>query len=141
MSKHTFSLRMAATYRPPENEIATLDVDVQIDDEWTALELGATTPGFLIFVYSIFTCQHTYLRTNGAERNLNYGSSQGSIWLEASEDWLLEKIDLRFDVKLAAGDADEDDVAYIVSRMKQCPVSRNLPSDIEAHTRVGFEHE
>ena len=141
MSKHIFKLRMAASYRPPENEIATLEVDVLADNEWAALDLGTTTPGFLVFVYSIFTCQHTYLRTNGAERNLGFASSLGSIEVEASEDWFLEKIDVQFDVRLSVGEAGEDDISYIVSRMKQCPVSKNLPGDIETHTRVGFRRE
>lgn len=141
MSKHIFKLRMTATYRPPENEIATLEVDVLADNKWTALDLGITTPGFLVFVYSIFTCQHTFLRTNGTERELGFASSHGSIEVEASEDWFLEKIDVQFDVRLSAGEAGEDDISYIVSRMKQCPVSKNLPGGLETRTRVGFEHE
>ena len=140
MSKHIFNLRMNASYSPTENEIATLNVEVLADDEWTALELNTLTPGFLIYVYSMFTCQHMYLRTNGTERNLAYASSKGSILVEASEDWFLEKVDVRFAVKLASGEANKDNTGYIVSRMKQCPVSKNLPENLEVHTSVEFSN-
>ena len=141
MSKHIFNLRMIATYTPPENDIATLNVEVLVDNIWTALDLDNRTPGFLVYVYSMFTCQHMFLRTNGTERKLDFSYSQGSILVEASEDWLLEKVDVRFDVTLSGGEADPDDVDYIVSRMKQCPVSKNLPKNIDIHTSISFQHE
>ena len=138
MSKHIFNLSMAATYGPSENEITSLEVKVLNDNEWEILELNTKTPGFLIYVYSIFTCQHMFLRTNGTERDLAYTSSQGKLLVEASEDWLLEKVDVRFNVNLASGEANDDNHDYIVSRMKQCPVSKNLPQNIDIHTSVEF---
>ena len=141
MSKHIFNLRMIATYTAPENDIATLNVEVLVDNIWTALDLDSRTPGFLVYVYSMFTCQHMFLRTNGTERKLDFNYSQGSILVETSEDWLLEKVDVRFDVTLSGGNPDPDDVDYIVSRMKQCPVSKNLPQNIDIHTSVSFQHE
>ena len=131
---------MNTVYASSDNDIASLDVEVLDDDEWTALDLGTATPGFLIYVYSIFTCQHMFLRTNGAERNLVYASSSGNILVEASEDWFLEKIDVSFDVRLASGEPADDDISYIISRMQQCPVSKNLPQNIEIHTRVEFNN-
>ena len=139
MSKHIFNLRMRATYKPAENEIDTLDVDVLADDGWTALDFNLKTPGFLIYVYAMFTCQHLYLRTNGTERGLSFASSTGQILVEASEDWFLEKADVRFRVQLRSGAASEDNTGYIVSRMKQCPVSKNLPAGIDVNTRVEFD--
>jgi len=136
MSKHIFNLRMAADYGPTENDITSLEVQVLNDNEWEILDLNTTTPGFLIYVYSIFTCQHMFLRTNATERELAFTSSRGELLVEASEDWLLEKVYVRFSVKLAAGEANDENTDYIVSRMKQCPVSRNLPRDIDIDTRV-----
>ena len=140
MSKHIFNLRLAATYAQPDNTIDKLDVDVLVDDEWTALDLDTLTPGFLIYVYSMFTCQHTFLRTNSTERNLALNDSQGFILVEASEDWHLEKIEVQFDATVSGDVPGDDDVDYIVSRMKNCPVSRNLPENIISHTRVDFKH-
>ncbi len=138
MSKHIFNLRMAVDYGPTENEMTSLQVDVLNDNEWEILDLNTTTPGFLIYVYSIFTCQHMFLRTNAAERKLNFKSSRAEIMVEASDDWLLEKVYVKFIVKLAAGEANDGDTDFIVSRMQQCPVSRNLPKNIDIHTSVEF---
>jgi uncharacterized OsmC-like protein len=138
MSKHIFNLRMAADYGPAENEITSLEVDVLNENEWEVLDLNTSTPGFLIYVYSMFTCQHMYLRKNATERRLAFKSSRAELLVEASEDWLLEKVYMKFSVKLAAGEANDDDNDYIVSRMKQCPVSKNLPQGIDIHTSVEF---
>jgi uncharacterized OsmC-like protein len=138
MSKHIFNLRMAVDYGPTENEIASLQVDVLNENEWETLELNTTTPGFLIFVYSIFTCQHMFLRTNATERKLAFKSSRAELLVETSEDWLLEKVYVKFIVKLSAGEANDDDTDYIVSRMQHCPVSKNLPQGIDIDTSVEF---
>ena len=138
MSKHIFNLRMAVDYGPTENEIASLQADVLNENEWETLDLNTTTPGFLIFVYSIFTCQHMFLRTNATERKLAFKSSRSELLVETSEDWFLEKVYVKFIVKLAAGKANENDIDYIVSRMQQCPVSKNLPQGIDIETSVEF---
>lgn len=138
MSKHIFNLRMAVDYGPTENEIASLQADVLNENEWETLDLDTTTPGFLIFVYSIFTCQHMFLRTNATERKLAFKSSRAELLVEASEDWFLEKVYVKFIVKLAAGKANENDIDYIVSHMQQCPVSKNLPQGIDIDTSVEF---
>jgi len=138
MSKHTFNLRLTATYASSENSIAAMEVQVLGENGWEPLELSTMTPGFLIYVYSMFTCQHMYLRTNGTERGLVFAASQGEIRVETSEDWLLEKVEVKFNVNLAAGGASDEKVEYIISRMKQCPVSKNLPQNIDIHTSVDF---
>ncbi len=138
MNKHIFNLRMAADYGSTENDITSLEVQVLDDNEWEILDLNTTTPGFLIYVYSIFTCQHMFLRTNATERELAFTSSRGELLVEASEDWLLEKVYVKFSVKLATGEANDDNTDYIISRMKQCPVSKNLPQGIDIDTSIEF---
>jgi uncharacterized OsmC-like protein len=140
MSKHTFNLRLTASYETSENKIGAMDVQVLSENGWEALDLNTLTPGFLIYVYSMFTCQHLYLRTNATERELVLASSQGEIRVEASKDWLLEKVEVKFSVNLSSGEASKDNVDYIISRMKQCPVSKNLPRNIEIHTKVDFHN-
>ena len=140
MSKHRFNLRLTASYESSENKIAAMDVQVLGEHGWEPLELNTLTPGFLIYVYSMFTCQHLYLRTNATERELVFVASQGEIEVEASDDWFLEKVEVKFVVNLASGDAGKDNVDYIISRMKQCPVSKNLPQNIEIQTTVDFNH-
>ena len=140
MNKHIFNLRLTASYESSENKLEALDVQVLGENGWEPLELNTKTPGFLVYVYSMFTCQHLYLRTNASERDLVLATARGEIRVEASEDWLLETVDVKFSVALATGDADADAVAHIISRMKQCPVSKNLPKNIDIHTQVDFSH-
>ena len=141
MTKHIFNLRLAATYESSENKVVTLEVQALSDDGWVPLDLNAMTPGFLVFVYSIFTCQHLFLRTNSTERGLVLASSMGEILVEASEDWYLAIVDVKFNVSLVSGDANKGNVDYIISRMEQCPVSKNLPNNIQTRTHVEFQHE
>lgn len=141
MTRHIFNLRLSATYESSENDVATLEVQALSEDGWEPLDLNITTPGFLVYVYSLFTCQHLFLRTNSTERDLVLASSRGEILVETSEDWHLENVDVKFDVNLVSGDAKEDNIDYIVSRMKQCPVSKNLPSNFHARTYIAFHHE
>ena len=141
MARHIFNLRLSATYESAENKLAALAVEVLSDDGWEPLDLDTKTPGFLIYVYSIFTCQHLFLRTNSTERGLVLASSTGEILVETSEDWHLENVDVRFEVRLASGDANEENIDYIISRMKQCPVSKNLPGNLHTRTRVKMSYE
>jgi uncharacterized OsmC-like protein len=140
MSKHIFEQRLSAAYTTSDNDIASLEVQILDNNEWTAFDLNPATPGFLVYVYSIFTCQHMFLRTNAAECNLVFRSSRGEILVEASEDWFLEKVDVKFEVSLASGSASDENIEYITSRMKQCPVSKNLPENIDIRTSVIFNN-
>ena len=140
MNKHIFNIRLTAAYESSENKLGAMEVQVLGDNGWEPLDLNTMTPGFLIYVYSMFTCQHLFLRTNATERGLVLSTAQGEILVEASEDWLLEKVEVKFSVQLASGEADAADVDYIISRMKQCPVSKNLPQNIEIQTLVDFRH-
>jgi hypothetical protein len=141
MTRHIFNLRLSATYESSENNVATLEVQFLSEDGWEPLDLNTMTPGFLVYVYSIFTCQHLFLRTNSTERDLVLASSRGEILVETSEDWHLENVDVKFDVNLVSGDAKEDNIDYIISRMKQCPVSKNFPTNFHARTHIAFHHE
>ncbi len=126
MDERYFQMRLVSQYEGSENNIADLSVEVFEDGAWQAFDLNTRSPGFLIFVYADFTCQHLYLRTNAAERGLILASAKGSIEMVTTEDWDLEKLQINFDVELANGKATSEDVDYIIERMKQCPVSRNI---------------
>jgi uncharacterized OsmC-like protein len=138
MSKHLFHLRLNCTYESSENKVSVLDVEVFTEHGWQPLELSEASPGFLIYVYSIFTCQHTYLRLNAGENGLIIDSAEGELKLQASEEWLLESIDVAFDVKLKSGTVTDEKTALIIERMKQCPVSLNLPAYAVVSTTVEF---
>lgn len=126
MSERNFSMRLNCTYEGTANTIASLEVEHKVDGQWQQLELGVTTPGFDIFVYAVFACQHMYFRVNCAERGLLLKSAAGSIFIAAGQDWSMESLQVQFSGQLGSGQASPGDVDYIVARMKQCPVSRNL---------------
>ncbi len=113
-------------------------VDVYENDQWQRLQLNEATPGFLVYVYAIFTCQHLFLRTNSSERQLQLASATGEIKIHADAEWILRNVNVTFDVKLAKGTAGREDIEYIISRMKQCPVSKNLPASARIDTHVAF---
>ena len=137
MDKHIFNMRLSCSYGE-ENAIADISVELLEEGDWKTLDLSETTPGFLIFVYAIFTCQHMFLRINALERSLLLDSSEGRIEVVADEQWHLEKLDVHFRVKLKSGSPVEDDVDAIVQRMQRCPVSKNLREPPDNNTTVDF---
>ena len=126
MAEREFHLRMSCKYQDPDNSIAALDIEVLTEEGWEVLDLNVRTAGFLLFVYTIFTCQHTYMRTNCAERGLALDATQASIDLVAGEDWIIHKLYSGFSGRLRSGHAAEADVAFIIDRMAHCPVAGNL---------------
>ena len=136
MSERNFNMRMKTIYEGDSNTIARIEVDNKVDNQWQPLDLGLTTPGFDIFVYAVFTCQHMYFRVNCAERSLELESSEGSIVIGAGHDWNMDTLQVDFSGKLRSGQASTADIDYIVSRMQQCPVSTNLREVRNARSTV-----
>ena len=126
MSERNFSMRLRSTYKEDTNAIAGLEVEHIVAGEWHPLDLGLVSPGFDIFVYAVFTCQHMYFRVNCAERGLVLNSADGSITIGTDKDWNMETLQVHFSGRLRSGQASPDDIDYIVSRMQQCPVSLNI---------------
>ncbi len=137
MTQRTFELRLSSIHETHENTLIKLDVEVLADGVWETLDLTLKTRGFLIFVYSVFICQHMYLHSNATEFGLAIDRVTGRCKLTTSEDWFVHEIHTSFDVALRSGTVATDDVACIVERMKNCPVSRNLKDTVK-HTQVQF---
>lgn len=117
---------MQCRYRGDENAVESLQVYRDEKGTRQPFELGLLTPGFEVFCYALLTCQHTYLRLNCAERGLLLDCVQGEMHLSTDEDWLLRHQFLSFSMRLRGGEPDADTVDYLVERMQQCPVSKNL---------------
>jgi len=126
MNERTFSMRLQCTYEGNTNTIASIEVENKTGGQWQPLDLGLASPGFDIFVYAVFTCQHMYFRVNCAERGLVLNSADGSITISTDRDWNMETLQVHFNGQLGSGQASQDNIDYIVSRMQQCPVSRNI---------------
>ena len=127
MSDRTWHLRMHCSYEGEKNKITSMVVE-QTDDAggWKPVAIDISSPGFFVFVYSIFTCQHLYMYVNAAEKGLELASSEGDFHMVTGEDWMLKDLHVSFAGKLRAGQSSPADIDYIQGRMNQCPVSRNL---------------
>ena len=139
MNDKNFHLRLSCNYETDKNDVTDLVVEIWTDDKWKTLHLSTKSPGFLLLVYGLFSCQHLYLRTNSAERNLILDSATGELKLTAGEFWNIQNVDITFNVKLKSGQPADDDIAYIIDRMGHCPVSSNIPADIDKKSAVHFE--
>lgn len=139
MSHHDFHMRLSCQYETDKNNVINLAVDNYANGEWRALELSPESPGFLIFVYAIFTCQHLYFRSNAAERGLQLASANGTVEVSAGEDWVIKKLRVRFEAQLAVGSPSVEDVDYITGRMRQCPATINLREIADAETTISFD--
>ena len=126
MSERNFNMRLKSTYEGDTNTITSLEVEHRVKGEWQPLDLGVASPGFDIFVYAVFACQHQFFRVNCAERKLALNSAEGNIVIGADKEWNMETLQVHFSGQLGSGQASPDDIDAIVSRMKQCPVSRNI---------------
>ena len=126
MSERNFNMRLKSTYEGHNNVIASLEVEHRVKGEWQPLDLSMASPGFDIFVYAIFACQHRFFRVNCAERKLVLNSATGNIVIGADKDWNMETLQVHFSGQLGSGQASPDDIDYILLRMQQCPVSVNI---------------
>ncbi len=141
MTDRHFHLRLTCNYETDKNDVTDLAVEIWVDDEWKNLHLSTKSPGFLLLVYGLFSCQHLYMRTNSAERNLILKSATGELKLTAGEFWNIKNVDVVFNTKLKSGQPSDDDIAYIIERMGHCPVSTNLPADLKINSEIHFEQE
>jgi hypothetical protein len=126
MSTRTWNLRMNATYEGDKNKVATAVTEQLSDGEWKPLQINNDSPGFLIFVYSLLSCQHLYMHINAAEQGLVLSASSGTMTLVASQDWKLASLHINFAAKLISGTPTTAIIDDIQGRMNQCPVSRNI---------------
>lgn len=141
MAQRKFTMRLVCTYKDPDNTIDTLSVDVLTQNGWQPLDLSVTSPGFQVFVYSVFTCQHMYFRANCAERGLMLEKSEGSIMLATDREWNIKTLHVDFVGELKRGLVNEDDIDYITERMQQCPVSKNTGEIADSVTTIAFKSD
>ncbi len=139
MHYQKYQLRLHTNYRTKDNDIETMKAEVFANNEWQPFSPDTLSPGFLLLVFALFSCQHRYAKTNCAERNLVLSSSTGEMELLASTDWNIKSFHVKFKLKLKDGTPNQDDIDYIRERMKHCPVSTNLSKNISATNEIHFE--
>lgn len=139
MPDQTYQLRLHTSYRTNDNDIDTMHAEVYADRQWQPFEPDTLSPGFLLLVFGLFSCQQRYVKTNCAERNLVLNSSIGELQLKADTNWIIKNYHVDFKLKLKSGTPSEDDISYIRERMRHCPVSTNLSDKVISTNAVVFE--
>jgi hypothetical protein len=138
MADHRFQMRLQCRYAGDDNAPQEQSIEHRTESGWTPLELGFKTPGFLVLVYAVLNCQHLYMRVNAAERGFELGSAEGSIDIETNADWEVQRLTVHFDVRVRRGAPSAEDTAYIIDRMRHCPVSVNLKEPPSSATTIEF---
>jgi uncharacterized OsmC-like protein len=138
MSERTFKIRIFCDYKEPDNTVESQQVEFFKEGEWTDFDLDTGTAGFLVFVYAVLACQQMHLRLGCKDRGLQLASAAGDIEIATTEDWQLSKLRVNFAASLRAGEPGTEDVEAIITRMKNCPVSKNLTFAPQAETTLGF---
>jgi uncharacterized OsmC-like protein len=138
MSNRHFHLRLACSYLDEKNNIDHLTLEVLKEGSWQNVALNIKSPGFFLLINGLFSCQHLYMRTNSAERNLEILTTTAELEVQTSQTWEIQQYDVSFQVKLKSGTPSADDITYIKERMKHCPVSKNLSKDVIANNSVVF---
>jgi len=138
MPTREFLFRLNCSYDGDDNRITDMQVSRQADGEWVAFDLDILTPGFDIFCYALLTCQHTYLRLNCAEKGILLERLDGEMHLSTDEDWNIRHLLLSFSARLRTGEPDDATVGYIIERMQQCPVSKNMRPVADTNILLAF---
>jgi len=138
MNERIFRMQVSCDYQEPDNLVARLQVKVFEDEEWQAFDLNTGSPGFLVFVYAVLSCQQMHMRLGCVGCGLNLDSASGEIEVVTTEDWVITRLQVDFSARLKAGTASAEDVATIIQRMKNCPVSRNLVFSPHSETTLEF---
>jgi len=138
MASRDFRLHMNASYQDDTNQVDELQVAVWKDDDWEPLALDIRSPGFLLFINGLFSCQHLYMRTNSAERDIILRTAVGEMTVVAGENWDIQNVSIDFTATLFSGSPTKKDIAYITERMTHCPVSSNLPDKLVIENSVKF---
>jgi uncharacterized OsmC-like protein len=138
MNERVFRMQLSCDYQEPDNLVARLQVRVFEDGEWKAFDLNAGSPGFLVFVYAVLSCQQMHMRLGCTDRGLHLDSASGEIEVVTTQDWVITRLQVDFSVRLKTGAAGAEDVATIIQRMKNCPVSKNLVFSPHSETSLEF---
>jgi hypothetical protein len=127
MNQRLFHLRSRAIHEGGSNDLVKLDLEIETEGAWQRVHLTTTLPPFRAFVCTALMCQHTHLRMNATERGLLVSEARGELWMK-TEDWFVRDLKAHFELTLQSGVASADDLAFISTRMRDCPVSRNIPN-------------
>ena len=133
-----FRLRLKADYGQ-ENDIFAVQKYSDEENRWLALAINEKTPGLLVFLYSILTCQHLFLRNPAQKAGLRLRHTSGELQARFNrETFRFESIQTNFSVTSEVEPTCQL-VEEITQAMRHCPVSRNLDPAIEKTLSLSFK--
>lgn len=138
MSDRHYHLKLHSSYQTDENKIEDLTLEVLHDGKWEPLEIDNRSPGFLLYINALFSCQHLYMRANSAECGIELASADGELIVDTDENWHIQNIQIHFDARICNGSPTPANLEYIHERLYHCPVSSNLPPEIPMQSTVEF---
>ncbi len=139
MSDRYFHLKLHSSYKTDENQIDDLAIEAWHEDHWETLELDIRSPGFLLYINGLLSCQHLYMRANSAECGIELASAEGELEVTTDESWHIKDIRVHFDAKIRHGKPTQANLEYIHERLYHCPVSSNLPPQVDMQSTVDFQ--
>lgn len=132
MSSLTFSFRLRSLHgiTNPVSQEPTVEF-LTPEGAWQPQLPTLSTPGFRLYLLSLLLCQHHYLVANAQEKGIPLAQVDGTFTVQASASWIIETIAGDFQLQLKPGAAlERKEMDFLESRMKACPVSRNLPESV-----------
>lgn len=132
-----FQLRLRVEYGD-ETDIFVVEKHLPEENRWHVIGINEKTPGLLVFLYSILTCQHLFLRNPAQKAGLGLLHTTGELRARFNKKtFRFETIQTSFQVKSRTEPscqlADE-----IARRMENCPVSNNLDPAIDKTLSLSF---
>ncbi len=131
-----FQLRMQVEYGDDETfSVQKFDAE---NGRWQALAIHEKTPGLLIFLYSVLTCQHLFLRNPAKQAGLEPVRTEAELLARFDKSrFRFESIHTRFLVHCRVEPACQQAQA-IAGKMENCPVSNNLHPAIDKQLSLEF---
>ena len=125
MNQRVTRMRLHSRYAGPENAIKELSAEQFLGGAWEPFELTIRSPGFDVYTYSALTCQHTYFRSNCAEKGLLLNTATAEIAITLADNWKMLGTRVEISAKLKSGTETQEINDYVLGRMRHCPVSIN----------------
>jgi hypothetical protein len=146
MTQRTFQFRLHSKHGSHKTGESTPVVERLSDaGVWEVQEPGLTTPPFRLSLIALLLCLRFHLIQEAEKRQMPLKALRGTLTVDVTEDWDIERWSAHFAVVLDAAasgvaqtNADAPALAALRARMERSPVARNMPPAIHKQIDVVF---
>jgi hypothetical protein len=142
MANRHFQFRLRSHPNAAAASIDNLSVEMLVEGgAWQRQQPQLDSPPFRLYLIALLLCEHRQLVVHSQERGLPLHQVSADYSVSTSADWDLLRISSRFRIQLeaAATTLEPLDRAWLVERMRLCPVGRNLPATVERELTLAME--